>query len=137
MAEPPDDTTKDLEYAEPAAIPTSIEEESPGTGGRTYRWIVWVVAIAMFVGYVVLTQVHTRLGVEAPRWDKDGREYVWRSWWRARHEIVDFGPSGLIVFIYAGLAIAFVGLSALACWIALVAEEPPAPSFEREVPNHS
>jgi hypothetical protein len=119
-----------------APSPTDLaEEDRPTTGRRTYGWIVWAIGIVVFLGYVLLARVHTRLGVEAPSWDKDGQEYVWRSWWRARHEIVDIGPSGFQVVLYAGLAIAFVILGALACWIALVADEPAESDLEPDSPN--
>jgi hypothetical protein len=89
------------------------------------RWIVWLTLLVVFTVFAVLPKVSTNLGVEAPRYDKSGHEHVWRIWWRARHAIVDFGPPWGFTLVYIGLAIAFVILSALAVWIALVPNDRP------------
>ncbi len=92
------------------------------------RFIIWTIAVTLFAAYFTLSRVNTRLGVEAVSWDKDGRDYVWRVWWRARNDIVDFGSDGLFVFVYVCLAMAFVALSVLAFWLSLVPDDPPQSS---------
>jgi hypothetical protein len=94
---------------------------------RRLRWLVWAVAVAAFTGYVALARVHTRLGVDAPSWDKNGRENVWRVWWRARHEVVDIGSERAEGAGYIGLALLLLALSILACWVALVPDDPADP----------
>ena len=93
--------------------------------------MVWLVLLVIFTGFALLRQVTTNLGAEAPIWDKSGRDYVWRIWWRARHEIVDFGPSWGFTVVYLALALAFIALSVLAVWIALVPSERAPSHHER------
>ena len=113
--------------AEPAGEDSGAAEHE-SNWHRKIRWIVWAIGITLFLGYIALARVHTRLGVEAFSWDKNGREYIWRVWWRARYHIVDLGHDRLFVFVYAGLALAFLALSALACWIALVPDDASSPA---------
>jgi hypothetical protein len=113
---------------EPAVQPVESESTKLADGVR-FRWLVWLALLAIATGFTLLRQVTTNLGVEAPSWDKSGRDYVWRVWWRVRHEIVDAGPSWGFTAVYIALALAFVALSALAVWIALVPNER-APSLD-------
>jgi hypothetical protein len=87
------------------------------------RWFVWLILVVLSAALIVGPKVSTNLGVEAPSGDKSGHDHVWRVWWRARHGIVDFGPSWGFTVVYIALALAFVALSALAVWIALVPSE--------------
>ncbi len=103
------------------SVPT--EQTGPSAARRRVRWFVWAAGAALFSAFILLGRVHTRLGVEAPVWDKSGREYVWRVWWRARHQIVSFGPESAVTFVYIALAVAFIALCILAVWLALVPEE--------------
>lgn len=123
-------TDPDLDLAEPVGEPFGGEAAKPADDNR-YRWIVWIVLLTVFAGFALLRQVTTNLGVEAPVWDKSGREYVWRIWWRSRHEIVDFGPAWGFTLVYIALALAFSVLSALAVWVALVPSESPPTHQER------
>lgn len=91
--------------------------------GRRSRLAIWITLLAGFAAFASLARVTTNLGVEAPVWDKQGREYVWRIWWRARHQIVDFGPSWSFTLIYILLVLAFIALSVAAIWVALVPDE--------------
>lgn len=91
---------------------------------RRVRFAVWGVALVLFAGFLSLLRVHTYLGVEAEVWDKNGRDYVWSVWWRARHDMIGSAPSSLFVVVYLGLIVAFLGLSILAVWLALVPDEP-------------
>lgn len=103
--------------------PASARQQEPEAEDRQ-RWLIWLAALVIATALAVLRSVTTNLGVEAlARSDKQGRDYVWRIWWRARHEIVDFGPAWGFTVIYVGLALAFVVLSALAVWVALVPGE--------------
>lgn len=89
------------------------------------KWLLWIIVVVVFIGYASLARVHTRLGVKAPTFDKHGRDYVWRIWWRARDDIVDFGSHQVVVVAYVGLPLVFLALCALACWVALVPDDPP------------
>lgn len=104
------------------AEPDLAPSPEPAEDNRV-RWIVWLGALVLFAGFSVLPRISTNLGVEAPSSDKSGHDHVWRIWWRARHEIVDFGPAWGFTIIYLALALAFVALSALVVWIALVPDE--------------
>lgn len=103
--------------------PAGAEHSGPSVAGRRVRWFVWAAGVAAFVAFIVLGRVHTRLGVEAPVWDKHGREYVWRVWWRARHQFVSFGPESAVTAVYVGLGLVFVALCIIAVWLALVPED--------------
>ena len=98
---------------------------------RRIRFAVWGVALVLFAGFLSIWRVHTYLGVEAEVWDKNGRDYVWSVWWRARHDMIGSAPSSLFIVVYLGLIIAFLGLSILAVWLALVPDEPTAESEVR------
>ena len=115
-----------------SAVPVDqVSEHNPSNEKRNkglVRWLVWAIAVAVFTGYVLVVRVHTRLGVEAPRLDKDGRDYVWRAWWRARYDIVDVGSDTAVVVAYVSIAVIFLALCALACWVALVPDEPAKPT---------
>ena len=124
----------DESNARPGSAVDQATVEASNRGSGLIRWLVWAFAVVVFAGYVLLARVHTRLGVEAPALDKDGREYVWRSWWRARHDIVDIGPDAGVTVAYAGLALAFLALSGLACWVALVPDDPTAQSTTQSGP---
>lgn len=104
-----------------------MDESSGKTGerdddrsSRSLRWVVWGVSVAVFAAFSTLGRVHTHLGVKAVAWDKDGREYVWRVWWRARDDIIDLNPAWVFSGFYVVMIVAFLGLSALAFWLALV-----------------
>jgi hypothetical protein len=109
---------------------TSFEQPERFTGDQRFRWFAWAVGVAVFAAFVMLARVHTRLGVVAPPRDKNGREYVWRVWWRARDDVVNVGSDGTVAFVYVALAMAFVALGVLAFWLALVPDEraPEAPA---------
>jgi hypothetical protein len=117
-----------LDAGEPPPVPEDWELEHDASNQksakRVLRWLVWAVAVAVFAGYVLVVRVHTRLGVAAPAFDKNGREYVWRAWWRARHGIIDVGPGPTVAVAYVSLALIFLALCALAFWVALVPDEP-------------
>ena len=110
--------------AVPADRVIELDASNENKDKSLLRWLVWAIAVAMFTGYVLVVRVHTRLGVEAPRLDKNGRDYVWRAWWRARHQIVAVGSDTAVVVVYISLSVIFLALCALACWIALVPDEP-------------
>jgi hypothetical protein len=108
-----------------AVRPTVERDTDQHAPHNQWRWAVWLIALVVLVGFGVLRSVTTNLGVEAlNRTDKRGHDQIWGIWWRARHDIVDFGPAWGFTVIYVGLALAFIVLSALAVWIALVPDEP-------------
>lgn len=122
----PNETPMDTLPAEPAhAGDTMAESERRHPLARV---IVWVGISAAFVAFVALAKVSTHLGVEAVPWDKRGREYVWRVWWRSRHQIVGLGPSWGSALALGTLAVAFVLLGVAAVWVALCADECPSKS---------
>jgi hypothetical protein len=102
---------------DPQPLPETTSREFPGL-----RPFVWAVAMVIFVGWAALARVHTHLGVAAGPFDKDGREVVWRVWWRARDDFVS-RESPLVVAVYLLLIITIVGLSAVALWIALAEDD--------------
>ncbi len=91
--------------------------------GRTVRATVFAISVLTFAIWTVFGTVHTHLGVKAPEWDKDGREHIWRVWWRARDDMVSTDSSAFVV-LYIGLTLALVLLSAVALWIAVVPADP-------------
>lgn len=104
------------------------------------RFAVWLGLSVAFLAFVALAKVSTHLGVEAAPWDKHGREYVWRVWWRSRHQIVDLGPTYGSAVALGVLALGFLLLSVAAIWVVLVADQRPSdnaqaspsePSFPR------
>ncbi|MDQ2682815.1 MAG: hypothetical protein M3Y37_04750 [Chloroflexota bacterium] len=103
------------------------DEYRPGAG-----WRVWavVLVLAASVGFSLI-RIKTLLGVEAPVWDKTGRDAIWRIWWRARDDFMPGDPPQFLVT--AGLAILLglfiVGLL-MATWSALSPE--PGPPVEPE-----
>jgi hypothetical protein len=115
-------TSPPLEFEDDGGDESFLPSSEKSVRGRI---IIWAVAVTLFAAFVTLSRVNTRLGVEAVSWDKDGRDYVWSVWWRARNDIVDLGPDRLFVFVYVCLAVAFVALSILAFWLALVPDDPP------------
>jgi hypothetical protein len=102
------------------------------------RWIVWFAVSLGFVAFVALGRVHTYLGVkvkptivsisgfQAQKLDLNGREHIWRVWWRARHAVVDLGPGWGFTALMTTLTLLFIGLGILSIWVALVPEEAPA-----------
>ncbi len=114
------------EHIEPAPHPGSEGPATNTAAHKRIRFAVWAVALVLFAGFLSLLRVHTYLGVESEVWDKHGRDYIWSVWWRARHDMIGSAPSGLFVVMYIGLIIAFLGLSILALWLALVPDESPA-----------
>lgn len=95
-------------------------------GARTIRWIVWAGSLVVFAVFTGVSRVHTRLGVEAFPWDKNGREYVWRVWWRARDNMITVDPPWVFTAAFFALVGLFVVFSVLAFWIALVPDERSA-----------
>lgn len=106
-----------------AAVGQPEQEETGESGRPVVRAVLWLVLSLGFAAFIVLGKVSTHLGVEAVPWDKQGREYVWRVWWRSRHQIVDLGPAWGSALLLEVLALAFVVLSVAAVWIALVPDE--------------
>ena len=111
--------------------PVPSEHDDAGAAGsdrgRLIRWGIWlatVVGLALFAGFA---RVDTYLGVEAPRWDKRGEEYVWRVWWRASDDLISVSPSWLLDVALIGAAILFAALLALGLWLLLVSDREEAP----------
>lgn len=97
---------------------------------RAARLLLWAALSAAFVAFIAVSRVNTYLGVEAPTYDKRGREYVWRVWWRARHDVMDAGPSWGFSLVLLVLVALFLLGCVLALWIALVPDDPAAPARE-------
>src|SRR5690348_14670488 len=87
------DSTSNGDLPAGAAIEHSAAEPVFVPRRRILRIGIWLAASVGFVAFALLARVSTHLGVEAVPWDKHGRDYVWRVWWRSRHKIVDLGPA--------------------------------------------
>ena len=112
-------------HSEVIAPESSLEQDRDPpvrSHGRDIRTIVWAIAVVVFGAWVVFGKVHTYLGVKAFSWDKEGREHVWRVWWRARDNIIE-RDSTAFVAVYVGLIVMFALFSALALWIALAPDD--------------
>jgi hypothetical protein len=79
---------------------------------------------AIFVVFIASVRVPTYLGLVAPAWDKEGIEYVWRVWWRARAEMVDVEQTWLFSALLIGLSVVVVVAASTALWLILVSEDP-------------
>jgi hypothetical protein len=104
-----------------------IEDDAPARDLHPLvRNLIWLALVVAFIAWTFLAKVHTHLGVKAVEWDKNGREHVWRVWWRARDDIID-SDSSACIGLYTILILAFIALSMLALGVALVADEPARP----------
>jgi hypothetical protein len=122
MSEP----THDFDSQDPKLNePDTMSHEAPkmNASARRIRGFAWALAVIGFLAFIVLAHVNTHLGVQAVPWDKSGHEYVWRVWWRARNDFIHSGPGWAFLLVYFALALAFIGLSAVAFWIALVPDD--------------
>lgn len=126
-----DDDSNQISELPPSAMP----ETRSNNEHATLRWAVWVMLVAAFLAFLTLVRVHTHLGVKSSAFDKNGREYVWRIWWRARGQILSSGSSAPFQAFYLFALVAMFALSALALWLALVAGDQietgePAPELK-------
>lgn len=96
---------------------------APVRGRLIPSQFVWAVAMAIFGIWAAFGRVHTHLGVSAGRFDKDGRETVWRVWWRARNDFIS-RDSWVIVAFYLLFLFVFISLCAAALWFVLVEGDP-------------
>jgi hypothetical protein len=123
MSEPTHDfDTNESKINEPDTI-TPREAPDADASARRFRGFAWALGVIGFLAFVMLARINTYLGVQAVPWDKSGHEYVWRVWWRARNDIIQSGPGWVFLLAYVALALAFIGLSAVAFWIALVPDD--------------
>ena len=114
----------DRDWSETQTPPRLLKQlESDRPWGRRIRITFWGLFVVIFAAYVALWRVHTYLGVKAVAWDKNGREYVWRVWWRARNDMIGSGPATPVVVVYFILIALFLILSIYALWLALVPDD--------------
>lgn len=87
--------------------------------GPAWRILALVIVTAASIG-AALVPIKTILGVEAPFWDKTGRDAIWRIWWRARDDFMPGDPpQGLVTGALVILLALFVTGLLLAVWAAL------------------
>jgi len=106
---------------------------SPSTGT-----IVWAATGLVATALVALIRVPTHLGVKVVEANPDseatltssdfrGSDYLWRVWWRARHDMVDVSPSWLLGLALLGALVVFL-IGVLAAYrLALSIPSSPPP----------
>ena len=86
------------------------------------------VALVVIAGVVLaMIRVKTSLGVKVrptytvagDYYDKTGREYIWRIWWRARDELFDVHEQWVVTIGLLTLCAVFAAALLGAIWIAM------------------
>ena len=91
---------------------------------------IWLIVSLISSVMIAAVRWPTFLGVSALPWLRDGRDYPWRIWWRARNQYVNTSRHVPLYFVMGGaLALVFVG-TGLICWLLLThsSDDPTAPN---------
>ena len=98
--------------------------ESTNSSRFSPQLIATSIAAVAFAAFVGLVKVPTTLGVKVQQPnsstiepDMTGKEYIWRVWWRARDDLIDFSPQWIVTAGLIALLAIFAAGMLLAIWL--------------------